>query len=189
MGRRRQHGLSAAESADGSIASVSPDRNPGSSRGRRSVTNTFSGLRSRWTIPFSCAAASPLRDLHCVTRSLCRTRSAGDRRCSALAQRLVLRATPRRCIGSSALMLALRRCRESRGCWDGSARLQRALPARIVAAVHDLSQNAGRQNLDRPHRGLGARRARDRPRPCRPRRAVHDFIRAESTPGERDMLW
>ena len=51
------------------------------------VTKTFSGFRSRWTMPLSCAAARPLRDLAGVVDGL----AMRQRRCAdARAQRLAL---------------------------------------------------------------------------------------------------
>ena len=51
------------------------------------VTKTFSGFRSRWMMPFSCAAARPLRDLQRVVHGLLQ----GDRaRVEPAAQRLAL---------------------------------------------------------------------------------------------------
>ena len=50
------------------------------------VTNRFSGFRSRCTIPFSCAAARPLRDLHRVVDRLAhRDRAARQPRPQRLA--------------------------------------------------------------------------------------------------------
>ena len=51
------------------------------------MTNTFSGFRSRWTIPFSCAAARPARDLD---RDVDRLADRQRRRSRPVAQRLAL---------------------------------------------------------------------------------------------------
>ena len=51
------------------LASASRGRSRGSSRRPLGVTITFSGLRSRWTIPVSCASASAVGDLRAIRRS------------------------------------------------------------------------------------------------------------------------
>ena len=52
-----------------------------------SVTNTFSGLMSRWTMPFSCAAASPVATAIAVVDRLARHQGAVAEQ---VAQRLAL---------------------------------------------------------------------------------------------------
>ena len=52
------------------------------------VTKMFSGLRSRWTMPLSCAAASPARNLRGVLDRLADGQAAGRRAAELVAERL-----------------------------------------------------------------------------------------------------
>ena len=106
------------------------------------VTKTLAGFRSRWTIPFSCAAARP----RAICTAMSTARRSGSRaRDDLLAQRLALRAARRR---DTARRRACRR-RGARGCWGGRARPPRAPRARSGAGDPASAARPGGQDLDR----------------------------------------
>ena len=132
------------------------------------VTKIFSGFRSRWTIPFSCAAANPCA-IWTPYRSSCAAGSA-PRSSNARSSRLPevrRRGRARRCAA---------RCQKRQEYWDGSARPRRALPARSGAAGRVRGQKDSGRIFSATSR---SRRVcwRDTLRPCRPRRAETEFRR------------
>jgi len=130
------------------------------------VMKTFSGFRSRWTIPFSCAAANPCAI--CTPYSIVlrwavlhgRTRRADFH--------------PREAQRPEMASHCAARYQTAREYWDGLAQPLPVLPARTGASGRSPERKTREVSL-RPHRARGVYPLRDRLHPCRPRLAAQGF--------------
>ena len=107
------------------------------------VTKTFSGLRSRWTMPRACAASRPRAICVAIATAL-RRRERTDRERSSRSD------SPVEQFGDG-VAHAVRRCRsrEWRGCSDGRAPRRRAPRARSARRDPDRRRRRSGSDLDR----------------------------------------
>ena len=132
--RRRVHRRPTTRSIASRRRTPWPARNRGPSPRRRRSTLMFAGLRSRWTMPRSCAASSASAICVAIGSASCeRHRAAIDPR----------QPDPRPATSS---MTSTRTCRSScssrrsRRCSDGSATRAASLRARIARAARDRAR-------------------------------------------------
>ena len=129
------------------------------------VTNRFSGFRSRWTMPLLVRGGQPARDLAGELDGL----ADGQGACvESLAQRLALEQLHDG-VGDAACAAEVVR---SRGCSGARARRRPGLALEARAALRIARPTRRGRTLIATSRVRAWRRARGRPRPCRPRRAA-----------------